>query len=348
MSATSEASYCRVKLNWSVLNWRLFPEFISHVNDMTKMEAFYSPKFTTQNAGDWKLQLVFTAVFCFKDGPAHSRNLYVGLQKLSTQGVAKQAHVTGTLKIRSKSHSPNPDFDSWKQQIVLNRLLADDDGFSVDLGRLEHLPDSLDITAAFNVSGLSPVAHSNPRNPDESQCSPCSLSQDLGDLLRDSDFYDVTISIGGRSFRAHAAVLAARSPVLAARLRTSFESSERVLLLEDVSSAAWSVFQWFLYTGTLVVEDRCVLELFPELFEMSVHFDVASIRPHLEEAIVRKLSRENALQIYRQVDVFEAPKVKKAVTDVLLQNWQLMDEGCRREVSKISSLSALLFKDLKA
>ena len=96
------------------------------------------------------------------------------------------------------------------------------------------------------------------------------LSVDLCTLLEDKEFTDVNIIVEGQSFSAHKAVLASRSPVLRAMLRSDMkEKEEGSIKLGDISSAAWKIFQRFLYTGTFDPDTECELELFLELLLMS-------------------------------------------------------------------------------
>ena len=75
------------------------------------------------------------------------------------------------------------------------------------------------VADAHNATGSM---HDYPRVPE------CTLSSDLGALQDRGTFSDVTLSVGGRVFQAHKALLAARSPVFAAMFEHSMEESLKV------------------------------------------------------------------------------------------------------------------------
>ena len=76
------------------------------------------------------------------------------------------------------------------------------------------------VADAHNATGSM---HDYPRVPEST------LSTDLGVLQDRGTFSDVTLSVGGRVFQAHKAVLAARSPVFSAMFEHSMEESLKVL-----------------------------------------------------------------------------------------------------------------------
>ena len=75
------------------------------------------------------------------------------------------------------------------------------------------------VADAHNATGSM---HDYPRVPE------CTLSSDLGGLQDKGTFSDVTLSVGGRVFQAHKAVLAARSPVFSAMFEHGMEESIKV------------------------------------------------------------------------------------------------------------------------
>ena len=81
------------------------------------------------------------------------------------------------------------------------------------------------VADAHNATGSM---HDYPRVPE------CTLSSDLGGLQDRGTFSDVTLSVGDageRVFKAHKALLAARSPVFAAMFEHSMEESLKVSAL---------------------------------------------------------------------------------------------------------------------
>lgn len=83
---------------------------------------------------------------------------------------------------------------------------------------------------------------------------PSDLGRHLGLLLHFTDVSgssDVSFSVGGETFRAHRAIVAARSPVLKSQLFGSVADDATGITLHDVQPAAFRILLRFLYTDTL-------------------------------------------------------------------------------------------------
>jgi speckle-type POZ protein len=81
---------------------------------------------------------------------------------------------------------------------------------------------------------------------------PTDLVDHLGHLLECTDGSDVSFSVGGETFCAHRAILAARSPVFKAQLFGSMADAQMDrITLHDVQPAAFRILLRFLYTDAL-------------------------------------------------------------------------------------------------
>jgi hypothetical protein len=85
---------------------------------------------------------------------------------------------------------------------------------------------------------------------------PCTLAGDLAGLLGRGERADLVVRVGGEDLHAHAAVVAARVPLLRTQLRQT--ASPRLLEIADVSASSFRVLLTFIYTDTLPV--HCVEE----------------------------------------------------------------------------------------
>lgn len=78
----------------------------------------------------------------------------------------------------------------------------------------------------------------------------CRLSEDLGQLLESQKFNDVVLSVGGKEFPAHKAILAARSPVFAAMFEHEMEEKKQNRVdITDVEHGVMKEMLKFIYSG---------------------------------------------------------------------------------------------------
>lgn len=346
-SAKCVGQACRVKLTWDVVSWRSSQEFICYLKNESRT-ALLSPTFET-DAGDWLLELIFDKAS--KPNTLGSTHfLVIKLYKASSKDTPSSLLIKGNVKLKSKTASQpvDCDLDLWTQQFFFHEVLSDGRAISHDLGDIRDIPDSVEVSAVFDVFGLLPAAQTKTSVSNVSLCPPSHLSTDLHTLLNDKDFFDVAISVGGQTFNAHRAILAARSPVLSAMLRSDMrEKQEGTIKIKDASPSAWYNFQHFLYTEAVPAEEECDLELLSQLLMMSDKYAVPSLVIHVERAIIQRLTRENVLQIYKMVDLFDVPQLKEAATALLLQTWDDLAKEDRQEVFKIASLAEVLFMKMR-
>ncbi|CAL5005199.1 unnamed protein product [Urochloa decumbens] len=114
-----------------------------------------------------------------------------------------------------------------------------------DLESSEYLVDGF-VTFKCGVS----VLHDGERLPVPSS----DLGSHLGHLLDSGDCSDVSFSVAGETFRAHRAVLAARSPVFKALLLGPMaDATMPTVTLHDIEPEAFRVLLRFVYTDALLM-----------------------------------------------------------------------------------------------
>lgn len=341
----------KVKLTWLVENWRTSPEFVQFCKD-SYTKNIGSPICET-DAGNWLLEISFQSLQNqLLTGNQVMKCLVFKLIKKTTEKIPNLLRIKGFMEITAIHLDGNTghELESWRIKRHFDQLL-ENEMFIADHENACLIPlccTSLKISAEFIVGGWSPKIHTVPTDSKEID-SESVLSLDFSTLLEDKDFTDVIVIVEGQSFSAHKAVLAARSPVLGAMLRSNMrEKQEGSIKLEDISSVAWAIFQRFLYSGTFCSDAEYELEIFCELLMISDKYSVPSLVPHLEEGIIRKLSPDNVFDVYKMVQLFQVARVKSVAVDILLNCWEEIDNERKKEiVTSVPSLATTLLEKLK-
>jgi len=90
----------------------------------------------------------------------------------------------------------------------------------------------------------------------------CRLSDDLGRLFENQKFSDVILSVNGREFYAHKAILAARSPVFAAMFEHEMEEKKQNRVeITDMDHEVLGEMLKFIYTGKAINLDKMADDL---------------------------------------------------------------------------------------
>ncbi|XP_076229362.1 BTB/POZ and MATH domain-containing protein rdx isoform X5 [Nomia melanderi] len=98
------------------------------------------------------------------------------------------------------------------------------------------------VADSVNISGQS--------NTIQFKVPECRLSDDLGLLFENQKFSDVTLTVCGREFQAHKAILAARSPVFSAMFEHEMEERKQNRVdITDVDHEVLREMLRFIYTG---------------------------------------------------------------------------------------------------
>ncbi|XP_044335691.1 BTB/POZ and MATH domain-containing protein 2-like [Triticum aestivum] len=162
---------------------------------------------------------------------------------------------------------------------------------------LRYLGQATDVRAKCTVSvlgndGQPPlVCRDTPED-----VSPSELPGHLERMLRDGRCSDVTFRVGGRKFRAHRALLAARSPVFAKLFGPMPEKgTRRVVKVVDVEPAIFQILLHYIYTGSLPAchdeggYDAMVME---HLLVAAGKYGLEKLKLMCEEELCRRIDEE--------------------------------------------------------
>ncbi|XP_065209115.1 speckle-type POZ protein B-like [Planococcus citri] len=135
-----------------------------------------------------------------------------------------------------------------------------------------------------------------------------SLPRHLEQILNDGRFSDVTISVNGKTYDLHKAILAARSPVFSAMFSnyTMLENQKNEVEIKDIQQDIFEEMLYYIYTGTTRNLDELAFELIP----VTDKYDLDELKNMCEQVMFNKLSLENAAEILMLADMHRAEELK--------------------------------------
>lgn len=119
---------------------------------------------------------------------------------------------------------------------------------------------------------------------------------DLGDLLASGEGADVTFQVAGETFSARRSVVAARSPVLKAKV-ISVGSTSAAIRIDDVAPQVFEALLHFVYTDSLPEEVPAGQDgvfMAQRLLEAAGTYGVPRLRPVCEEKLCRLVEVDTA------------------------------------------------------
>ncbi|XP_046982639.1 protein roadkill [Schistocerca americana] len=163
------------------------------------------------------------------------------------------------------------------------------------------------VADSVNISGQS--------NAVQFKVPECRLSEDLGSLFDNQRFSDVTLSVSGREFQAHKAILAGNAePVFAAMFEHEME--ERKYNRVDITDVDHEVLREmlrFIYTGRATSLEKMA----DDLLAAADKYALERLKVMCEEALCTNLSIENAADILILADLHSADQLKAQAIDFI-------------------------------
>ncbi|KAM6163186.1 speckle-type POZ protein-like [Rhynchocyon petersi] len=142
----------------------------------------------------------------------------------------------------------------------------------------------------------------------------CRLADDLGGLWENSRFTDCSLCVAGQEFRAHKAILAARSPVFRAMFEHEVEESKKnQVLINDVDPEVFKEVMCFIYTGKAPNVDKMA----GNLLAAAERYALERLKVMCEDALCSNLSVENAADILILADLHSAHQLKSQAVDFI-------------------------------
>ncbi|KAL6953836.1 hypothetical protein U1Q18_046966 [Sarracenia purpurea var. burkii] len=178
-------------------------------------------------------------------------------------------------------------------------------------GNLELLPnDNLTIFCEITYSqaiftNTSHQSSSITFQPPEPNCG---LSEELGSLLKNGKFSDVTILVNGTEYPVHKTLLVARSSVFSAMFKQNgmLESENNRIEITDIGENVMEEMLRYIYTGNVEKLD----ELAGDLLEAADKYDLGKLKTMCENALISNLSVDSAAETLALADLHHANELK--------------------------------------
>uniref|UniRef100_A0A8C8UPX1 Speckle-type POZ protein-like n=1 Tax=Peromyscus maniculatus bairdii TaxID=230844 RepID=A0A8C8UPX1_PERMB len=177
------------------------------------------------------------------------------------------------------------------------------------------------------------------------QVPKCILADELGGLWKNSCFTDCCLLVGGQEFRAHKAVLAARSPVFRAMFEHDMEGSKRNHLeIHDLEPRVFKAMMDFIYTGTAPDLDSVA----DALLAAADRYGLERLKVLCEDALCRDLSVEKAAHTLFLADIHSAGQLKTQALDFITAHASEVSEtsGWKAMVGSYPNLVAEAYRSL--
>ena len=141
-----------------------------------------------------------------------------------------------------------------------------------------------------------------------------SLSDDLGHLVDDEEFSDVTLSVNGYDYKVHKNILSARSPVFAAMFKSETEErSYGKVIITDVDNDVLKEMLRFIYTG----RSLSLNNMAEELLIAADKYQLETLKGECQETLRMKLSIANAPKILVLAEELRADQLKSRTIDFI-------------------------------
>ncbi|OAD59297.1 Protein roadkill [Eufriesea mexicana] len=162
------------------------------------------------------------------------------------------------------------------------------------------------VADSVNISGQS--------NTIQFKVPECRLPDDLGLLFENQKFSDVTLTVCGREFQAHKAILAARSPVFSAMFEHEMEERKQNRVdITDVDHEVLREMLRFIYTGKAANLEKMA----DDLLAAADKYALERLKVMCEEALCTSLAIENAADILILADLHSADQLKAQAIDFI-------------------------------
>ncbi|CAL4924952.1 unnamed protein product [Urochloa decumbens] len=213
-----------------------------------------------------------------------------------------------------------------------------------------------------NESRAVEAAEKSSKSDASDSCVPpaSDLSAHLGDLLSTGRGADVVFEVGGETFAAHRAVLAARSPVFAAELFSAMREGDTtpaaaagvVVRVEDMEPRVFQALLRFAYTDSLPLETTAKRNeegaMCQHLLVAADRYDMERLKLVCEDKLCRHIDVRTAAIILTLAEQHGCSRLKKACLDFVCAPGNLKAVVASDGFEHLSTSCPSITKDLIA
>ncbi|GFR05821.1 TD and POZ domain-containing protein 3 [Trichonephila clavata] len=120
------------------------------------------------------------------------------------------------------------------------------------------------------------------------------VTHNMKQLLQDNNFYDITFKIDGRSFKAHKAILSARSRVFKTMFESSLTMNVEEIEISDISEETLKEMLNFIYSGEV---SHLHVNNAMELYYAADKYELDSLKNICARVMVGNVRTDNVIKI---------------------------------------------------
>merc|ERR1719402_1765137 len=170
-------------------------------------------------------------------------------------------------------------------------------------------------------------------------------SNGILDLLQTGELADVDVTVGGRVFRCHKAILGARSPVLkAAFVHNMVEKATGKINIDGIESNTVEDMLKYIYGGKIEnLEDKAT-----KLLAAADQYDLKHLKKKCEELLCKSLNISNCLEYLILADMHSTDILKPLVIKFVVENSRevVTQENWKEKLMTFPEVFAEVFNEL--
>ncbi|XP_054720362.1 speckle-type POZ protein-like isoform X2 [Uloborus diversus] len=168
----------------------------------------------------------------------------------------------------------------------------------------------LTITKLKHILATNPVAPTAGNEITFSKQGHKTLAENLGNILEDLHFSDVTLKVEEETFQAHKAILASRSKVFDGMFKSSMkESQETVVEIAEMKPPIIREMLQYIYAGTI---GNLSMDAAIDLYVGSDRYDLQELKGWCKEFILEHISSDDVCRVAVIADLHSDEELAKA------------------------------------